>query len=318
MKTNKIYLGDCLELMKQIPDGSIDMILCDLPYGTTQCKWDTIIPLDKLWKEYNRVCKKNAAIVLTSAQPFTSALIMSNPKYFKYNWIWEKSKATGYLNAKKMPMRAHEDVCIFYRKPPTYNPQMVQGQPYNKGTAHRPTSVYGAQGLKEKTKKRKQIAKMIKDKDRLDALKLVRLEMDKMNLSWSIIDKTTSMIERIIEAVKPLKTTVKNTTGLRYPRTVQYFKTAESEGKKSVIHPTQKPIALFEYLIKTYTNEGDVVLDNCVGSGTTAVACINTKRKYIGMELDEEYYNKCIARINKLTNNEKKEEKCKKDSQKVK
>ena len=243
MEINKIYLGECLELMKNIPDGSIDMILCDLPYGTTQCKWDTIIPLDKLWKEYNRVCKKNAAILLTSAQPFTSALIMSNPKYFKYNWIWEKSKATGYLNAKKMPMRAHEDVCVFYRKPPTYNPQMVQGTPYNKGKAHRPTDVYGAQK--------------------------------------SVL--------------------VKNDTGLRYPRTVQYFKTAESEGKKSVIHPTQKPLALFEYLIKTYSNEGELILDNCIGSGTTAVACINTNRSYIGMELDEEYYNGCLERIKKIT-----------------
>ena len=229
--------------MKNIPDGSIDMILCDLPYGTTQSKWDTIIPLDKLWKQYNRVCKKNAAILLTSAQPFTSALIMSIPNYFKYNWIWEKSKATGYLNAKKMPMRAHEDVCVFYRKPPTYNPQMVQGTPYNKGKAHRPTDVYGAQK--------------------------------------SVL--------------------VKNDTGLRYPRTVQYFKTAESEGKKSVIHPTQKPLALFEYLIKTYSNEGELILDNCIGSGTTAVACINTNRSYIGMELDEEYYNGCLERIKKIT-----------------
>lgn len=239
---NEILLGDCLQLMKDIPDDSIDMVLCDLPYGTTQCKWDTVIPLDILWIEYNRVCKKNAAIVLTAAQPFTSNLVMSNPKYFKYNWIWEKSKATGYLNAKKMPMRAHEDVCVFYRKPPTYNPQMVQGEPYNKGKAHRPTDVYGSQ----------------------------------------------------------VATLVKNDSGLRYPRTVQYFKTAESEGKKSVIHPTQKPLALFEYMIKTYSNEGDLVLDNCIGGGTTAVACINTNRRYIGMELDEEYHKKCLERIKKV------------------
>ena len=298
MKKNEIYLGNCLELMAKLPDNSVDMILCDLPYGTTQCKWDTIIPLDKLWVQYNRVCKKNGAIVLTAAQPFTSNLIMSNPKYFKYNWIWEKSKATGYLNAKKMPMRAHEDVCVFYRKPPTYNPQMVQGTPYDKGTAHRPTGVYGAQGLKEKTKKRKEIAKMLKGKDKMESLKLVRLEMDKMKLAWTIIDKTETMIEAIIKTIKPLKTTVKNKSGLRYPRTVQYFKTAESEGKKSVIHPTQKPVALFEYLIKTYTNSGDLVLDNCIGSGTTAIACINTGRDYIGMELEEKYYKKCVDRIN--------------------
>jgi len=294
---NEILLGDCLDLMKDIPDGSIDMVLCDLPYGTTQCKWDTVIPLDELWKEYNRVCKINAAIVLTAAQPFTSNLVMSNPKYFKYNWIWEKSKATGYLNAKKMPMRAHEDVCVFYRKPPTYNPQMVQGKPYDKGTAHRPTSVYGAQGLKEKTKKRKELKKLLLEEN---SLELIRQEMDKMGLEWTIIDKTQTMVDKIIDAVKPLKTTVKNDTGLRYPRTVQYFKTAESEGKKSIIHPTQKPLALFEYLVKTYSNEGDLILDNCIGGGTTAVACINTNRNYIGMELDEEYHKKCLERIKKV------------------
>ena len=236
---NKIFNGDCMEIMKEIPDNSVDMILCDLPYGTTQCKWDTVLPLEDLWKEYHRVCKLNAAIVLTAAQPFTSALIMSNPKYFKYNWVWEKSKATGYLNAKKMPLRAHEDVCIFYKKPPVYNPQMVQGTPYNKGTAHRPTDVYGSQR----------------------------------------------------------ETLVKNDSGLRYPRTVQYFKTAESEGK--VLHPTQKPLALFEYLIRTYSNEGDLILDNCIGCGTTAVACINTNRDYIGIELEEKYYNITLERIQK-------------------
>jgi len=362
---NEILLGDCLDLMKDIPDGSIDMVLCDLPYGTTQCKWDTVIPLDKLWKEYNRVCKINAAIVLTAAQPFTSNLVMSNPKYFKYNWIWEKSKATGYLNAKKMPMRAHEDVCVFYRKPPTYNPQMVQGKPYDKGTAHRPTSVYGAQGLKEKTKRKKQLQKMICEKDgtiKTNALELLILEVEKSELvckesmistnsnfdcnsidgdnvsvfetdvatqlDCNDIDRTLGgisndvdcdgavtedgcnvvnesfgvefIIEKLVELVKPLKTTVKNDTGLRYPRTVQYFKTAESEGRKSIIHPTQKPLALFEYLVKTYSNEGDLVLDNCIGGGTTAVACINTNRNYIGMELDEGYYEKCLERIKKV------------------
>jgi len=234
---NRVFLGDCLEIMKDIPDSSVDMVMCDLPYGTTQCKWDTIIPLDKLWEQYNRVCKINAPIVLTSAQPFTSALIMSNPKYFKYNWIWEKSKATGYLNAKRMPMRAHEDVCVFYRKPPVYNPKMVQGEPYNKGKAHRPTDVYGEQR--------------------------------------SVL--------------------VKNDTGLRYPRTVQYFKTAESEGK--VYHPTQKPIEMFKYFIETYTNEGDLVLDNCIGSGTTALACLATKRDYIGIEMEEKYFDIVNERI---------------------
>ena len=226
---NEVHQGDCLEILKQVPDGSVDMVLCDLPYGTTRCKWDTIIPFEPLWDEYRRVTKKNAAIVLTAAQPFTSVLIASNLKEFKYNWVWEKSKATGYLNAKKMPMRAHEDVCVFYRKPPTYNPQMWESTPYNKGSAHRPTEVYG---------KQKEVL-------------------------------------------------VKNDTGLRYPRTVQYFKTAESEGK--VYHPTQKPISLFRYLIETYTNEGEVVLDSCLGAGTTALAALSCNRNFIGMELAEEY-----------------------------
>jgi len=213
------------------------MILCDLPYGTTACKWDSVIPFEPLLEQYRRIAMPNAAIVLTAAQPFTSILIVSNIKSFKYNWIWEKSKATGYLNAKKMPMRAHEDVCVFYRKQPTYNPIMTEGAPYNKGKAHRPTDVYGQQ----------------------------------------------------------VSVLVKNDTGLRNPRTVQYFKTAESEGK--VFHPTQKPIALFEYLIKTYTNEGEVVLDNCIGSGTTAIACINTNRKYIGIEKHEQYFEVAVQRV---------------------
>ena len=184
---NEITQGDCLELMKQIPDNSIDMVLCDLPYGTTKCKWDVIIPFDQLWKEYSRVTKENAAIVLTAAQPFTSVLIGSNLKDFRYTWVWEKSKATGYLNSKRMPLKAHEDVCVFYKKLPTYNPQMWQSTPYNKGKAHRPTDIYG-----------KQVAVLVKNDD-----------------------------------------------GLRYPRSVQYFKTPESEGK--VLHPSQKPLELFKY-----------------------------------------------------------------------
>ena len=237
---NEVHQGDCLEVLRQIPDESVDMILCDLPYGTTQCKWDTIIPFEPLWTEYRRVAKRNAAMVLTAAQPFTSVLIGSNLKEFKYTWVWEKSKATGYLNAKKMPMRAHEDVCVFYRKPPLYNPQMWESTPYNKGSAHRPTEVYG---------KQKEVL-------------------------------------------------VKNDTGLRYPRTVQYFKTAESEGK--VYHPTQKPIALFRYLIETYTNEGDVVLDSCLGAGTTALAALSCNRRFIGIELDKKYVQISEDRIKEL------------------
>lgn len=225
--------------MKQLPDHSIDMVFCDLPYGTTKCSWDSIIDLESLWKQYDRVVKNNGAIILTASQPFTTTLIMSNIKYFKYCWVWEKSKATGYLNAKKMPLKSHEDVCVFYQDLPTYNPQMVNGIPYHKGTALRPTEVYGKQKV----------------------------------------------------------TTVKNTDGLRYPRTNLYFKTAESEGK--VIHPTQKPVSLVKYFVKTYSNVGETILDNCMGSGTTAIACINTGRNYIGFELDKKCYDLSIDRINK-------------------
>lgn len=228
LETNKIYHGNCLDVMKDIDNKSIDMILCDLPYGTTACKWDTVIPFKPLWEQYQRVIKDNGAIVLTASQPFSSALVMSNPKWFKYEWIWEKSKASGYLNSKVMPLVSHENIIVFGKGKVKYNPQMVSGKPYNKGFGHRPTEVYG-----------KQIA-----------------------------------------------TLVKNDTGERYPRTVQYFVTAEREGK---LHPTQKPIALFEYLIRTYTDENDVVLDNCAGSGTTGVACKNTNRNYILIEQEEKY-----------------------------
>ena len=237
---NKVFLQDCLKGMKNIPDKSINMILCDLPYGTTQCKWDTIIPFNELWEQYNRVITDNGAIVLTSAQPFTSILVSSNLKMFKYSWVWEKSKATGYLNAKKRPMIAHEDILVFSKKCPVYYPQKTEGEPYNKGEAHRPTEVYGKQK--------------------------------------SIL--------------------VKNTDGSRYPRTVQRFKTSESEGP--VIHPTQKPVALFEYLIKTYTKTGDLVLDNCMGSGTTAIACFNLNRNFIGFENDKKYAGLLEERIKQL------------------
>jgi site-specific DNA-methyltransferase (adenine-specific) len=235
---SKIINGECIHEMSKIPNGTIDMILCDLPYGTTQCKWDTIIPFNDLWEQYVRIIKPNGAIVLTACQPFTSNLVMSKPNLFRYSLVWEKSKSTGYLNSKKMPMRSHEDILVFYKNLPTYNPQMTEGLPYDKGKANRPTDVY-------------------------------REQKGEIH--------------------------VKNDTGLRYPRSVQYFKTAESEGK--VYHPTQKPISLMEWLIKTYTNENDIVLDNCIGSGTTAIAAIRTNRRYIGIELDVNFYNITNQRI---------------------
>jgi len=240
LEINKIYNEDCIgeNGMCLITDKSIDIILCDLPYGTTQCKWDTTIPLPPLWEQYNRIIKKNGVIVLTSAQPFTTKLIASNINNFKYSWVWEKSKATGFLNSKIRPLIAHEDILIFSNSKPRYYPQMSDGEAYNKGVRKKQTKddVYGS--------------------------------FDQVEVKSS---------------------------GLRYPRSVVYFKTAESEGK--TIHKTQKPVELFEYLIKTYSNENDVVLDNCIGAGTTAIASINTNRNYIGFELDKTYFDLANERI---------------------
>ena len=232
----QLYKGDCLEIMKDIPDKSVDMILCDLPYGTTQNKWDSIIPLDKLWEQYNRIIKDNGAIALFAQTPFDKVLGVSNLKILRYEWIWEKEQGTGFLNAKKMPLKNHENILIFYKKPPIYNPQMKKGKPY---TLERNTYTvnYGKQ------------------------VDMVRTE----------------------------------NTGERYPLTILKFKR-----DKEKLHPTQKPVALLEYLIKTYTNEGEIVLDNCMGSGSTGVACLNANRKFIGIELDENYYNIACNRINNI------------------
>jgi site-specific DNA-methyltransferase (adenine-specific)/modification methylase len=236
----QLYKGDCLEIMKGIPDKSIDMILCDLPYGTTKNKWDSVIPLDELWKEYKRIIKDNGVIVLTSQGIFTAKLILSNEKWFKYKLVWEKSKATNFLNAKKQPLRKHEDICVFYNKQPQYNPQMTEGKPYDKGVR-------------------------------------------KNQLTGSYGDFNPVHVK---------------SEGMRYPTDVVYFKTAESEGK--VYHPTQKPVALLEYLIKTYTKENELILDNCMGSGSTGVACLNTNRKFIGIEKDDNYFEIAKKRIEEV------------------
>lgn len=241
MELNKVLHGDCLELMKDISDKSVDMILCDLPYGTTACKWDTIIPFEPLWEQYKRIIKDNGAIVLTASQPFTSALVMSNVKMFKYEWVWEKSKASNFLLARKQPLKAHENIMVFSLGKPNYYPQKTQGKQY-KGDGR---SVKGSQ---------------------------------------------TELVNNVSNP-----TFRNDNLGDRFPRTVQYFITAESEG---CLHPTQKPVTLFEYLIKTYTNEGDLVLDNCAGSFTTAVASDNTKRNWICIEQEQEYCEIGKKRIN--------------------
>jgi site-specific DNA-methyltransferase (adenine-specific) len=233
---NQVILGDCLKVMKDIPDGSIDMILCDLPYGTTACKWDTIIPFEPLWKEYKRIIKDNGAIVLTASQPFTSALVMSNPKMFKYEWIWEKSRPNGYLEAKNKPMRTHENVLVFSK-----------GSSSN-GCLNR--IIYNPQDL-------------IKTKQKWH--------------NSTIAETLGARKSRPVGAVGVSEFT-------NYPRTI-----IKIGSVNKAEHPTQKPVALFEYLIKTYTNEGDLVLDNCAGSFTTAIASENLKRNWICIEKEAEY-----------------------------
>lgn len=243
---NRIVHGDCLEVMREIPDGSIDMILCDLPYGTTACAWDEIIPFEPLWEQYERVIKDNGAIVLTASQPFTSALVMSNPKLFRYQWYWNKNKVTGFANAKKQPLRNVEDVLVFYKKLPAYNPQ----------------------GVTRVNKTRKNGASVGGETLRKD-----------------IEGSATRGRLRTGGAVYTQEFT-------NYPRQLLVI---NSENK--TVHPTQKPVALFEYLIKTYTNKGDTVLDNCIGSGTTAIACMNLDRNFIGIELEKKYVEMARERV---------------------
>ena len=208
---DQIFLGDCLDILPNFTDNSVDMVLTDLPYGITACKWDTPIDLPEMWKQLNRVCKERAAMVFTAAQPFTSALATSNIKNLKYEWIWEKPQGTNPLNAKVMPLKNHENILVFYRKAPSYNPQMTEGT--------------------------------------------------------------------------------------RYPKTVQKW-----SQERTGLHPTQKPVPMFQYLIETYTNPGDLVLDITIGSGTTAIAAIKSDRHFVGIELEEKYYNVSVSRIDQEIN----------------
>jgi len=232
----ELHNGDCLDIMPTLAAGSVDMILCDLPYGTTACKWDSVIPFEALWEEYRRVCKPNAAIVLTASQPFTSALGASNLSMLKYGWYWRKTRATGHLNAKKMPMKDIEDVLVFYASQPTYNPQGLKPL----GVVQRNSASHIARGVSSDP--------------------------------TSVVTGGITRAEYVQESTS-------------YPRQVLEF---ASEG--ATVHPTQKPVALMEYLIRTYTNEGETVLDNTMGSGTTGVACRNTGRSFIGIEREPDYF----------------------------
>lgn len=239
----KLLQGNCLELMNEIPNKSIDMILCDLPYGQTQRnKWDVVIPLEKLWEQYKRIIKDNGAIVLFANGMFTAELMLTNKSMWKYNLVWDKVLPSGFLNAKKMPMRGHEDICVFYKKLPTYNPQMTEGKEcHSRGDA---------------------IGKSQEDFSR--------------NTNYGSF------------------AAVQTKGNLKYPKSIITY---QKPHPSITVHPTQKPVELLEWLIKTYTNEGEIILDNCMGSGSTGVACLNTGRDFIGMELEEDYFNIAKGRI---------------------
>lgn len=234
---NRLIHGDCLDVLPTLEDGGVDMVLADPPYGTTACKWDSVIPLEPMWEQLKRVIKPNGAIVMTASQPFTTTLIASNMKMFKYCWVWEKPKGTGHLNAKKQPMRSVEDIPVWYKKQSTYNPQMKAGKPYKEKSGWKGTSGYEGYG----------------------------------------VDKRIGS----------------DNEGFRYPKQVLRFGVVE----RGTVHPTQKPVSLMEYLIKTYTNEGETVLDFAMGSGTTGVACQMTGRRFIGIEKDAGYFDIAHKRI---------------------
>lgn len=258
MNIIQLLHGDCIEQMKKIPDNSVDMILCDLPYGiTARNKWDVIISPDQLWNQYTRIAKSNAAIVLFGKQPFTSMMVMSNPKLYKYNLVWRKNLKTGNLNARKMPMGAYEDIMVFYNKPPIYNPQKIprtyqvpSGNKFNSQTTN-----YGKQ----------------------------RKEYVDRQSDWLMPDDVIDYEDGYALDAIDLE------NEMLYVKCVH-----NSSGK---LHPTQKPVELLEWLIRTYTNDDGVVLDNCMGSGSTGIACINNNRSFIGIELDEKYFNIAKKRI---------------------
>lgn len=236
----KLIQGECLEEMSKLESGSIDMVMCDPPYGTTACKWDSIIPLEPMWEQLKRIIKPNGAIVMTASQPFTSVVVSSNLKMFRYCWVWEKDNHTNFLNIKKQPAKRHEDIVVFYKRQPTYNPQMWEGRPSNNSSS--------------------------------------RVNVKRDYLGADFEDRPV---------IK---------TNKKYPKSIVKF---SGMGRGKAIHPTQKPVALMEYLIKTYTNEGETVLDFTMGSGTTGVACKNLNRSFIGIEMDHKYFKIAEDRIEK-------------------
>ena len=261
MSQTTLWNGDCLDLMKNIPDKSIDCIICDLPYGTTACKWDTVIPFEPLWEQYNRIIKDNGAIVLFGSEPFSSKLRLSNIKNYKYDWVWEKSKGCNFTHAKNMPIKFHENIIVFSKAPIGHVSQLG-----NKRMCYNP------QGLIKVDKE------------------WSRPKKYETGENGHHLTRASHKLSRIIEFEN-------------YPTSI--LKYSNSNNKERGLHPTQKPVALLEYLIKTYTNENETVLDNCMGSGSTGVACVNTDRKFIGIELDNTYFEIAKERINKAVENTK-------------
>lgn len=267
---NEIIQGDCLEIMKEIPDGSVDMICCDLPYevlhkNNPHAQWDRLIPFEPLWEQYERIIKDNGAILLFAQGMFTAKLMLSNPRLWRYNLVWDKCRVTGFLNANRMPLRCHEDICVFYKSLPVYNPQYIDGKPnHSRGTGkHKKTnSCYGKY----------------------------------VETTGNAVDTTAvgkrDYQGRTYERVPRVETTVPE--GKKLPRSIIQIK---KEHESTVFHPTQKPVELLRWLIRTYTNEGSIVLDNCCGSGTTAIAAIREKRKFICIEKDPKYFEIAEKRI---------------------
>jgi len=315
LETNKIYQGDCLELMKQIEDKSIDLILCDLPYGTTACKWDTIIPFEPLWEQYERIIRVNGYIVLFGSQPFTSELIHSNIENFSHQWVWNKLMSANPLLCKKMPLKNFEDICVFCFN---YNKYDFRRSYFEKilnyiGKSKKQIIEETNQGL-DHCFRIKSLQFDIPTKENYNIL-IQKYRINKMKgfVEYEELAKFKRVYNPQMIRLEKTRTigggvfgkddflginhkTTKRVTDEAYPTSILEF----SNRKEKSFHPTQKPVALFEYLIKTYTNEGDLVLDNCIGSGTTAIACIKTNRRFIGMELEQKYVDIANKRIGEV------------------
>lgn len=318
----QLYKGDCLEVMKELPDKSIDMILCDLPYGTTACEWDNVIPLDKLWEQYRRIIKPTGNIVLTASQPFTSILIASNLSWFKYTWVWEKEQGTNFLLSKYMPLKVHEDIVVFSKNNDIGKNEELRQYFYNEkikgGFTNKQInemlgySTKGSGMAGHYFKKDKQQFSIPKEDDYKKLQETGYFQLPYKEVKEMYDNKSNKITYNPQMSKGKPYTSGKGTSGdvtgnvdkivtknkgTRYPTTILKF------NRETGLHPTQKPVSLLEYLIKTYSNEGEMILDNTMGSGSTGVACLNTNRKFIGIELDDNYFEIAKKRIEDTYNN---------------